>query len=244
MNFFTAAVTPEEPTVTDPGPSSSRDDDQFPQSPFSDDVEGVQSEGDYPGLSSQPADSPPGYPSGHQPGYQQGSQPGYAGGYPQQGGYPPNGYGAPVYPPNAYAAPGYPGAGYPPNAVVSPKSKIAGALLAFFLGSVGAHNFYFGKTGKAVAQLVMAVIGWIGVFAGIGCIGAGAESDQEWVAGSSGYGYYSYSDNDGLIIAGGIIVIAAGILLTAVAIWAFVEFIMILSNARSYQFDKEGRLVQ
>lgn len=39
-------------------------------------------------------------------------------------------------------------------------------------------------------------------------------------------------------------VIAGGILATAVAIWAFVEFIMILSGARTYQFDQEGRLVQ
>lgn len=230
--------------MTDPGLSSSRDDDQFPQSPFSDDFERAQSEGGYPGLSGQPADPQPGYPSGYQPGHQQGSQPGYPGGYPQQAGYPQNGYGVPVYPPNAYATPGYPGAGYPPNAAVSPKSKIAGALLAFFLGSVGAHNFYFGKTGKAVAQLVMTVIGWIGIFAGMGCIGAGVDSDREWVSSSSGYGYYSYSDNDGLIVTGVILVVAAGILLTAVAIWAFVEFIMILSSARSYQFDREGRLVQ
>ncbi|WP_313502409.1 TM2 domain-containing protein [Corynebacterium variabile] len=124
---------------------------------------------------------------------------------------------------------------------VSPKTKIVGALLAFFLGSIGAHNFYFGKTGKAVAQLVMTVVAWIGVIIGFVCIVNGADSDGDWISTSSGY---SYNDNDGLIGLGVVLVIAGGILATAVAIWAFVEFIMILSGARTYQFDQEGRLVQ
>lgn len=54
-----------------------------------------------------------------------------------------------------------------PNA----KSKIAAGLLAIFLGSLGVHNFYLGNTSKAVAQLLLTLLGWI-VF-GLGPIVAG-----------------------------------------------------------------------
>ena len=46
------------------------------------------------------------------------------------------------------------------------KSKICAALLAFFLGVFGAHNFYLGYTGKAVAQLLLGTIGCILLFLG------------------------------------------------------------------------------
>ena len=53
------------------------------------------------------------------------------------------------------AAPGAPAVG------ISPKSKLAVSLLAFhsFLGLLGAHRFYIGKTGTAVLMLVLTVIG-------------------------------------------------------------------------------------
>ncbi len=35
------------------------------------------------------------------------------------------------------------------------KSKVAAAILAFFLGSLGIHNFYLGKTAVGVIQLLM-----------------------------------------------------------------------------------------
>ncbi len=38
------------------------------------------------------------------------------------------------------------------------KSKLVAGLLGIFLGSVGVHNFYLGYTGKAVAQLLIAVL--------------------------------------------------------------------------------------
>ena len=41
------------------------------------------------------------------------------------------------------------------------KSKLAAILLAFFLGGLGVHNFYLGNTNKAIAQLLLTVIGWI-----------------------------------------------------------------------------------
>lgn len=38
---------------------------------------------------------------------------------------------------------------------VSPKSRGAASALAWFLGCFGAHNFYLGKTGCAVFQLIL-----------------------------------------------------------------------------------------
>ncbi len=39
------------------------------------------------------------------------------------------------------------------------KSKLAAGLLGIFLGGLGVHNFYLGNTGKAVAQLLIGVLG-------------------------------------------------------------------------------------
>ena len=106
-----------------------------------------------------------------QPGY---SQQNY--GQPQQG-YSAQGYNNPTYnqAPNAgYAQPG-PGANqqnygnFQPNYAVAPaqqyapaqqKSKVAAGLLGIFLGTLGIHNFYTGRTGIALIQL----IGFLGSF--------------------------------------------------------------------------------
>lgn len=39
--------------------------------------------------------------------------------------------------------------------VVSKRSKVTAAVLAFFLGFLGVHNFYLGKTGRGIAQLLL-----------------------------------------------------------------------------------------
>lgn len=42
-----------------------------------------------------------------------------------------------------------------------PKSRITYILLGLFLGSLGIHNFYAGRTGAGVAQLLITLlIGW------------------------------------------------------------------------------------
>lgn len=38
------------------------------------------------------------------------------------------------------------------------KSKLVAGLLGIFLGSIGVHNFYLGYTGKAIAQLLIALL--------------------------------------------------------------------------------------
>ena len=46
-----------------------------------------------------------------------------------------------------------------PAARISPKSRLATSLLAFFLGYFGAHRFYIGKTGTAMVMLVLGIVG-------------------------------------------------------------------------------------
>jgi TM2 domain-containing membrane protein YozV len=38
------------------------------------------------------------------------------------------------------------------------KSKVAAALLAFFLGDFGIHKFYLGKTGQGIIYLTLSVL--------------------------------------------------------------------------------------
>ena len=45
------------------------------------------------------------------------------------------------------------------QAAKSPSSFVAALLLCFFLGGFGAHRFYVGKTGTAIAQLLLTIIG-------------------------------------------------------------------------------------
>ncbi|MDR1408803.1 MAG: NINE protein [Oscillospiraceae bacterium] len=57
---------------------------------------------------------------------------------------------------------GQPQPGYPQYPVQPQgKSRIAAGILGILIGSLGIHNFYLGYTGKAVAQLLLSIVGWI-----------------------------------------------------------------------------------
>ena len=45
-----------------------------------------------------------------------------------------------------------------PDANVSPKSRLAASILAFFPGCLGIHRFYVGKVGSGIAELF---VGWM-----------------------------------------------------------------------------------
>ena len=110
-----------------------------------------------PYASQQPAQPFYGQPTYGQPDYTQSAQPPY---YQQQAQpryeQPPYNQ-PPIYAQQTYyqAAQQQPGYGY------AQKSKIVAGLLGLFLGGLGVHNFYLGYTGKAVAQLLLTLIGWI-----------------------------------------------------------------------------------
>ncbi len=48
------------------------------------------------------------------------------------------------------------------NEVISPKSRLATALFAGFLGHFGIHRFYVGKTGTAILMLL--TFGGLGIW--------------------------------------------------------------------------------
>ena len=71
-------------------------------------------------------------------------------------------YGQPGYEQAAYAAgqqaygqPAYGQPAYGQPVVGAPKQWIVAVLLAFFLGTLGIHNFYLGYTTKGIIQLVL-----------------------------------------------------------------------------------------
>lgn len=110
-----------------------------------------------PYASQQPAQPFYGQPTYGQPDYTQSAQTPYDQ-QPAQPQYTQPAYNQPpIYAQQAYyqAAQQQPGYGY------AQKSKIVAGLLGLFLGTLGIHNFYLGYTGKAVAQLLLTLIGWI-----------------------------------------------------------------------------------
>ncbi len=84
---------------------------------------------------------------------------------------------------------------------ISPKSRLAITLLAFFLGTLGVHRFYLGKIGTAVGMLILGIVGWATI----------------WIF---GLGF---------------------IFLTAVGIWALIDFIFAVSGRMR---DTEGKLIE
>lgn len=93
------------------------------------------------------------------------------------------------------------------------KTKITAAILAFFLGTLGIHSFYMGNKKKGFIQLGASVIGIALMVIGL----ANAVSTIDPMT--------------GVVSKGSIGVALVGyILLAGVSIWAFIDFIRILTG--------------
>lgn len=201
----------------------------------------------------QPAGSP-GYGEQNYPGYgqqegwsqqqdgwrQQGQRPQQSA-YPQQPVYtqkqvyPQQGQGYLGYAQqNAYGYQGYgqqPDGGLPGQpAAASEKPMLVAALLAFFLGQIGLHNFYLGQTKLGVVKIVAYPL------ASMVLLVSFLFSDA-MVADHEAGAYVS---------AGSLYLVAVTMLLSlavcaGVHVWAFVEFILILMRKGCYGVDAQGR---
>lgn len=132
-------------------------------------------------------------------------QSGYTG-YPQNGAQP--GYNS--YPQASYAQPTYPGT----YSFASAKSRVVAALLAFFIGGLGAHNFYRGQAMRGIGHL--ALTGLTFLFLIISLVSLASDVD------STGY------TAGGPTLMSGFFMLLFYVVLIANSIWAFIEFIMIL----------------
>ncbi|WP_147681231.1 NINE protein [Actinomyces ruminicola] len=183
----------QSPNIPDPGQSQPMWQPAGPGS--SSDAYGQGSASGY-----AQATRPPAYGNG-QPGYSYSQQPNT-----QQAAYAAPGYGVP-YGQAGYVQPGY----------MQPKSKAAAAVLAFFLGGLGIHNFYRGQVRKGVIHLCL--VAAVVVLLVIGGVIIVANTDD--------FGYTP----DGPSAAAGFSFIFAALVALGNCIWALVEFIMILVSS-------------
>ena len=117
-----------------------------------------------------PTPEAPAFPQASAPAYDEATAtPGsttYGTAYDAQQGYGvpgPDAYAQGAYGADAYGQPGYAQPVYGQPVVGAPKQWIVAVLLAFFLGTLGIHNFYLGYTTKGIIQLVLTIT-VVGIF--------------------------------------------------------------------------------
>ena len=105
---------------------------------------------------------------------------------------------------------------------ISPKSRLAVSLLAWFLGYFGAHRFYAGKTETAVVMLMLTIISWVLMVSAFVAI-LGVISSVYWLVPS---------------VAG---MVLGGLLWASVSVWRIIDFIIALTgNFR----DGQGKIIK
>ncbi len=118
---------------------------------------------------------------------------------------------------------------------VSPKSRLAALLLGIFLGGLGIHNFYLGRIGRGIGQLIISVFGWIFYIKGF-------LSMLNFGLATAAYAYnYDYTSAVNSVAGSAGFIVFACLLLMASWIWALVEWILIACGKAR---DKNGLLVK
>ena len=110
---------------------------------------------------------------------------------------------------------------------VSPKSRLTATLLAVFLGVFGAHRIYLEKMPSAVVMLILGISGSsiLGVMASVRFYSV----DPGVLAVPAGVEFF------------GVGIVAAVIIFAVAGVWAFVDFILIVSGKMK---DKDGKPVK
>ncbi len=115
---------------------------------------------------------------------------------------------------------------------ISPKSRLALTLLAWILGGLGVDRFYLGKIGSAVGMLILTILSFIIIVRTTGSL-LGL-----WIGLGVGAGL-GLQPNLGLMNLWTLGV--ALIPLFAVGLWAFIDFIVVVSG---HMKDGAGRRVK
>lgn len=101
---------------------------------------------------------------------------------------------------------------------VSPKSRLATSLLAWFLGQFGAHRFYAGRAVTAVLMLSMGILSGVCWFGGLLYPLAAGDDIPSW---------------DLLLIG--------GLLYFAVWVWSIIDFVFAVTGNLK---DGQGRVIE
>ena len=101
---------------------------------------------------------------------------------------------------------------------ISSKSRLTTTLLASFVGAFGAHRFYLRKMGTATIMLLLGIFGIVSYVLSLAILGH--RTSPIWV---------------------GIVILVGLISLLAVAIWALVDLIFVVSGRMK---DKEGEPIK
>jgi len=105
---------------------------------------------------------------------------------------------------------------------VSPKSRLATSLLAWFLGHFGAHRFYAGKIGTAVVMLIITILAYTIMICAFTAMVA-MISDEYWPV---------------PFVVG---MVVGGLLSFAIGIWSIVDFIIAVTGNFK---DSQGRIIK
>ena len=112
--------------------------------------------------------------------------------------------------PDAYAQP------QAPVVVAGTHSRIVAAVLAFFLGTLGIHDFYLGYKSRGITKLMLTVVGTV---------------------------LYAFRNSTDSVVY--LIAFAGSWMIAVVGIWSFVNFVQILLRKGKYtKVDASGTPLQ